>query len=725
MLADARAKVPEHKEEAAIEASTVKFLSPSTDERNEADAIVHDAQPGFLKQLYDLLKGSWLPNILAVLAVILFAWVVLWALRFGLRWRNRTNTKWRHGKWGEHALALACGMKTRWTLAPLLDEKNLGATELVMDALARLPIELKEESENPWSPTSLLLWPKPPGPSEPDLLINFVNPPGCQAAKLEDHVKLVTKLQQEVLFQEVSLTDAVQQLQLSIGAYRVDSVAKFLSSVWRWLKAGSPTITGTAELCQTKAADDTVVIRLNCSGGPRLETGYGRRTDPSQTVSAKGYLCVAASTPQEDGTDIRALCADRVVFKLLYRLANPTATQAETDGQAAVRQAVMLLERCFKQNRAEETEGERRALLEKAAYNLEFARNVLEDCPRLLWMEATALALVAETTPAENKEKAKKYDSAIARFQELEVAKFTSKDYLHSLRTQALYNRAVLLARRGVAGGGKRDLAKAISVYDELLRMTDSPDAVRWLAGLGRLTVIADYESEAWKYLDRSKAEEGLEQGKALLAEVAAAKERKAPAPSLRDQRMLDLIALEANRALGKCSLRFAEAFLAEGVLKDGRPVRREFKGKQVLGPEPSKELKDRLGSALTHLERCGDDADLLVDRAYIMLLLGDHQEAENHARRAMLWNPDSEHAYYLAAEACCCHGGDAERKRAEAYALGYYGRVAERTTPPGTPKLTIAAFAALCRDLGVSAPVPPETASTVESSLSKAAGAV
>ena len=108
-------------------------------------------------------------------------------------------------------------------------------------------------------------------------------------------------------------------------------------SVGKWLKAGSPTITGTAERCQTKAPDDTVMIRLNCSGGPPPSTDY------RLTTGARDYLSVTASTRQEDGTDIRALCADRAVFKLLYKLTNPDATQGDTDAQAALRQAVMLL----------------------------------------------------------------------------------------------------------------------------------------------------------------------------------------------------------------------------------------------------------------------------------------------------------------------------------------------------------------------------------------------
>jgi uncharacterized protein HemY len=97
----------------------------------------------------------------------------------------------------------------------------------------------------------------------------------------------------------------------------------------------------------------------------------------------------------------------------------------------------------------------------------------------------------------------------------------------------------------------------------------------------------------------------------------------------------------------------------------------------------------------------------LLGDRAYIMLLLGNYQEAENHARRAMLWETDSERAYYLAAEACYCSGERVAGERAKSYASDYYKKVAERTKTPATPKLNIPAFTALCTDLKVCPPVP------------------
>jgi len=671
-LAEAQAKLPGKKDEAAILATGVKFLSPSPAQIKKADDILAQAQPGFLARLVDLLKGTWLSDLLAVLAVILAGLLILYLLRAFLRWKDRYNAKgWRR----YDPRRFAGGKRTKWTLVPLVDEKKLSATELVMDAIARLPLELKQDL---WKPASLLLRPKPPAPSETDLL-DFTFPPsdGVTLAEFD-----VTRLRTEVDFQDVSLTDAVQQLQLTLGTYKVEGVAKFLSGLGKWLKAGSPTITGTAELCKTKAADDTVMIRLNCSGGPPPAT------DSVVTASARDYLSVTASSPQEDGTDIRALCADRVVFKLLYRLANPNATQSETDAQAALRQGVMLLERCSKQSHAEATNDERKALLEKAAYNFEFARNYLADYPQLLWLEGTALALVGEK---------EKDETAIARFQELEVAPFSDKHqgYINSLRTQAKFNRAVLLARKG-----KGDLTRALCVYDELLQKPNLPDSVRWLAGLGKLAVIADYEQGAWKDFDQETAAGWLAQGDALLGAVANAKADGHLNPSPQDQLTLDFIALEANRALGKCCLRFAEAFLAKDVLRNGRPVKRTSQGNQMVGPEVSSELRHTLSAACNYIGRCGDDADLLADRAYVELLLGGYERAEAQARKAMLWDPDSERAYYLAAEACYCHNGADEKERAKQYASAYYNRLQESLALPATPEPEIAAFRALWADL-------------------------
>ncbi|MFZ3214398.1 MAG: hypothetical protein WA188_23065 [Terriglobales bacterium] len=667
-LAEAQAKLPGKKEEAAILASGIPLLSPSQAQRKKARDILAQAQPGFLEQLVDLLKGTWLSDLLAVLAVILGGLLILYLLRAFLRWKDRYNAKGRR----YDPRRVAGGTKTRWTLVPLVDEKKLGATELVMDAIARLPIELKQDL---WKPASLLLRPKPPETSQTDLLIDFTIPPseGIKLAEFD-----VDKLRTTIKFQDVSLTDAVQQLQLTLGNYKVEGVAKFLSGVGKWLKAGSPTITGTAGVWKTKEDDDTVIVRLNCSGGPP--------PDSDVTASARDYLSVTASTPQEDGTDIRALCADRVVFKLLYMLANPNATQSDTDAQAALRQGVMLLERCSKQSHGEATNKERKALLEKAAYNFEFARNCLTDLPQLLWLEGTALALVGE----------EKYDSAIARFQELEVASSDKHQAcINSLRTQAKFNRAVLLARKG-----KGDLTRAMCVYEELLQGQNLPASVRWLAGLGKLTVIADYEQNAWKHFDQRTAAGWLDKGDELLKQVRDAKANQQQKPSPRDKLTFDFIVLEANRALAKCSLRFAETFLAKSVLKDGRPIRRTSENDGWESRELSEDLGRMLSRAIRHLEGCGVDAELLADRAYIELLLGRYTQAEDYAYQATRWNPDSERAYYLAAEACYCHGGANEEERARQYASAYYTRLQESLTPPATPEPELAAFRALWRDL-------------------------
>ena len=106
------------------------------------------------------------------------------------------------------------------------------------------------------------------------------------------------------------------------------------------------------------------------------------------------------------------------------------------------------------------------------------------------------------------------------------------------------------------------------------------------------------------------------------------------------------------------------------------------------------------LSLASRYLEGCAVDAELLADRAYIELLLGQYGRAEDCAGQAMLWNPDSERAYYLAAEACYCHAGAAQEERAKRYASDYYKKMQERFPPPATPAPEIAAFRALWADL-------------------------
>lgn len=66
-LAEAQAKLPGKKEEAAILASGIPLLSPSQAQRKKARDILAQAQPGFLEQLVDLLKGTWLSDCLLFL----------------------------------------------------------------------------------------------------------------------------------------------------------------------------------------------------------------------------------------------------------------------------------------------------------------------------------------------------------------------------------------------------------------------------------------------------------------------------------------------------------------------------------------------------------------------------------------------------------------------------------------------------------------------------------
>jgi len=281
-----------------------------------------------------------------------------------------------------------------------------------------------------------------------------------------------------------------------------------------------------------------------------------------------------------------------------------------------------------------------------------------------------------------------KYDSAIARLQELEVAPFSAEHekYITSLRHQAKYNRAVLLARKG-----KGDLTRAISAYDDLLA-AETTNSVRLLAGLGKLTGLADYDQSAWKLFDRGKAKTWLEEGNRLLQEIAAARSDSDAPLSDQDKRTLDFIAGEANRALGKCCLRFADAFLADEILTNGRPKDKNSK------PQRSPELLQTLQQAQAYFAKVQDDADLLADQAYILLLRGEYERAEQFACRAKLWDPDSERASYLAAEACYCSNDADARDRAKAYAASYC------RTP------TLAAFLTLCKLMNV-----PESAAAAK----------
>ena len=133
-----------------------------------------------------------------------------------------------------------------------------------------------------------------------------------------------------------------------------------------------------------------------------------------------------------------------------------------------------------------------------------------------------------------------------------------------------------------------------------------------------------------------------------------------------------------------------------DDVLVNGRPKDKNS------NPKRSQELLDTLKQAQEYFARVQDDADLLADQAYISLLRGEYEQAEQFACKAKLWDPDSERASYLAAEACYCSNDADARERAKAYATDYcHGQ---------TP--AIAAFAALCKLLNVT-----ETAAVAKAS--------
>jgi len=120
-LTEAQAKLPGKKDEVAILAAGIKFLSPDREQVKKANDILVQAQPGFWVQLVDLLKGTWLAKSSCHSCDNSgrLAGPVSGESLLGVEGQvyNAKGRKYDPRR-------LAGGTKTRWTLVPLVDERR-------------------------------------------------------------------------------------------------------------------------------------------------------------------------------------------------------------------------------------------------------------------------------------------------------------------------------------------------------------------------------------------------------------------------------------------------------------------------------------------------------------------------------------------------------------------------------------------------------------------------
>jgi len=220
---------------------------------------------------------------ITVLLMISVTWVGLHVVR----------RLWRYGA---HTFRLS-RKPVSWTLTGVLeDPQNLDARDPILDALRRVPNEVRKPV---WTPTRLLLFPRSevsvrrarvePKKASPSVLGGETE--GRRDAATEtascwevweefgvDRTKQA-KPMHEPTFQKFLqrqsdsrlLSDAFQNVQFTVGTIEAGSVTKFLTGLVDWWHAGEPSFSASARLIDSAdAKNDTkskvVVLRISASG---------------------------------------------------------------------------------------------------------------------------------------------------------------------------------------------------------------------------------------------------------------------------------------------------------------------------------------------------------------------------------------------------------------------------------------------------------------------------
>jgi tetratricopeptide (TPR) repeat protein len=411
------------------------------------------ARPTTGSRLFDRVTASWVFDVAFGLLVIPVAYVALVLARRVRRLWRTWKIQIGHVTVGGKRRQLFAPVRlasTRWLFTPLDDQTQLGINALVLDAIHRM----RRDLEAPLNfPTLVPLRPTRGERYEPEVWKDFRVDPPRQIRELEQGLKI--ELQQN----DIDLAAAIGKLQIKLGT-GVDfaGIAAFLGNVSKWFDVGLPTIGGAAFVSKTDSKSDVTVQLTRCA-------------------DTSGFAGVIASTEHESAAEAARLASERAAYKLLYLFAKPTCSQARVDGLAARRQGISLLQRHI--GSGDDSGSERRLGLEKAVFNLRFARAALAEDKKvaceLHLFDGIAEALLGNT------------DSAIELFRTVrDIADLKDPEEV-LFRLQALYNNAVVEHRPDLALRARKaddaaavtnapvkptrdGLGRAIQIYERLLR---------------------------------------------------------------------------------------------------------------------------------------------------------------------------------------------------------------------------------------------------------------
>jgi hypothetical protein len=570
--------------------------SKNSDVRERAPNLIRDAN-GLPAMFLEQIHSPWLVAFLWVGGLLLLLWAVL---RLAKRiYHSELMERWRHGH------------PVRWTLLPIQESPGTppsGAGESVLDALGRAPADARRQ---PSLMRNLLLRPIDFPDYDVDVWRDFLPAPDFRLPQFDEGLKALSLFEGKAA--DDALFDALQNVQVLVGGIGVNVVGRTLRAVGDWWRSGGPALSGGATITNTD-----VGMRLTCSGGPT------------------GHVTVLASTVKEPGVDCVALTAERVAFKLLYRLARPHVPVNEVDGAAAYRQCVAMLDRALTPF-AESDKDARRALLKKTADGFQFARQALSAKSSVGLLSARHEGLVQSLLGNRG--------LALELFEMLE-------DRSEGLAREARYNQAVLHFRDPAAS--PLELRVAAQIAGGLLASpVDPPDGIQLAAAVVLLSALAGLPRAAWVQLDNSQTEAWIKAARAT-AESMGSVDSWPPS----DRRRWQYLVREARRAYAVATVKRVSTLCLPG--------RRHFAvvpfDPQSISSTLADPVKVAVDFLVAYLRIAVAVPDVLLALAYGHVLAGNFDVAEALIAD-VAHDGKNEYACYLAAEALFCQGKRDEAK--------------------------------------------------------------
>jgi tetratricopeptide (TPR) repeat protein len=610
-LSQAEFQIADGKRDAA--ATTLKDVlaaETSPEVKQEAVKLLERSRTSWPTVFRESLRATWIMQFLAALVMIAGTWLILHWVR----------NLWR---WGDSHIARRWWRKSaKWTFTGVSEDTNLGARDPILDALRRVPNEVRKPV---WTPTRLLLY---PGSTGWEVWEDFAVDPAAKAKPVHEPV-FQNFLQRQS--DDKALADAFQNLQFTVGTVGVGNVTKVWTGLVDWWHAGEPSFSASARMIDSAdAKTKLVVIRISASGGP------------------DGMVSVLASTESQEGCDAVSLSAGRAAYKLLFRMGGEhTAVQIDAaqkkdtveqiDAHAAFRQGATAAA-CFVRSvlDAQADRDRRDAILREAIENLAFVQHTFNRDPdhRVYYLEALRFQAVAYALMGREA-------AAVIVLEELEDATAGSaRPRERQIELEAQYNQAILHWKRAVSANPPAcpEFTMAGILWG---RIAERGAELLHAERVWQLAQLAHTARREWPSINQREAQAVLDASRTLARDL----EERAKLASGAERRQCLLLAQHAHRYYAIAQLRLIAAFHL--------PARGPFAPGASPVEEPIAALVEFSMECFARSGAIGPATlSTLVTRAYGRLLQLKWREAELLAKLAIAADPADQYARYIAAEA-------------------------------------------------------------------------